>query len=316
MAPTIDKSMRLPPTQYFPGTQQKTGIALHHTVGGSARSTFEFWRDNADQVGTAYIIDRDGKIFEVFEPDAWAWQFGLKWPPGDKIAFERRFIGIEIASEGALTESGGELFCFGTISPRTRKKREETFDCGRDYRGFRFFDRYEPAQMTSLCSLVGSLCDTFHIPRQVPSNPMDFRGEGLKQFEGIIGHTMVRTDKTDPLPDPDFWKQLERDCHLTFVGGVTAPTGGRRMSDAEIEQLFRDNAVTLNEMDVAAGSMVKGLIMELERNGRATYIRLSDPVQGGHEVDYELVQGDSALVGRIGRALGLTVTESRVTVPS
>jgi len=88
------------------------------------------------------------------------------------------------------------------------------------------------------------------------------------------------------------------------------------MSDAEIEQLFRDNAVTLNEMDVAAGSMVKGLIMELERNGRATYIRLSDPVQGGHEVDYELVQGDSALVGRIGRALGLTVTESRVTVPS
>ena len=315
MAPFIDKSMRLPPTQYFPLPETKSGLALHHTVGGSAKSTFEYWKGNSDQVGTAYIIDRDGTIFEVFEPTAWAWQFGLKWSPGDKIAFEQRFIGIEIASEGALTESGGELYCFGTISPRSRKPKSEAFDCGHDYRGFRWFDRYEPAQMDSLCSLVCALCDQFHIPREVPSNPMEFRGEGLKPFEGIIGHTMVRVDKTDPLPDPTFWSQLQQTCNLKFVDGVTPLTGGRRLSDSEIQQLFEQNAATLNQMNVAAGSMIKGLIMELERNGRATYIRLKNPVQGGHVVEYELVQGDAGLVGRIGRALGLLeVTESRLEV--
>jgi hypothetical protein len=317
MAPSIDKSMRLPPSQYFPSSEAKSGIALHHTVGGSAKSTFEFWKGNADQVGTAYIIDRDGTIYEVFEPDAWAWQFGLRWAPAEKIAFEKRFIGIEIASEGALTESGGQLYCFGTISPRSLKPRDEVFDCGHDYRGFRYFDRYEPAQMSALCGLVSSLCDTFHIPKQVPSNPLEFRGEGLKQFQGIIGHTMVRTDKTDPLPDPAFWTQVQQSCGLTFVDGVTPLSGGRRLSDSEIEQLFRDNAAELNRMNVAAGSMIKGLIMELERNGRATYIRLKNPVQGGHEVEYDLVQGDTDLVGRIGRALGLaSVTESRLQVRS
>lgn len=315
MAPAINKSMRLPASAYFPSSETKSGLALHHTVGGSARSTFEFWKGNAEQVGTAYILDRDGTIYEVFEPEAWAWQFGLRWGPADKIAFEKRFIGIEIASEGALTESGGQLYCFGTISPRSLKPKAEAFDCGQNYRGFRYFDRYEPAQISSLCSLVSWLCDTFHIKKQVPSNPLEFRGEGLKGFHGIIGHTMVRADKTDPLPDPAFWTQLRDTCGLTFVDGVTPMTGGRRLSDSDIQQLFLENTATLNKMNVAAGSMIKGLIMELERNGRATYIRLLRPVVGGHVVDYQLVQGDADLVGRVGRALGLAaVTDTRLEV--
>ena len=92
-------------------------------------------------------------------------------------------------------------------------------------------------------------------------------------------------------------------------------SGGRRLSDSDIQQLFEENAATLNRMNVAAGSMVKGLIMELERNGRATYIRLKRSRAGGHEVDYELVQGDAGLVGRVGRALGLAeVTETHLKV--
>jgi hypothetical protein len=92
-------------------------------------------------------------------------------------------------------------------------------------------------------------------------------------------------------------------------------TGGRRLSDSDIQQLFLENTATLNKMNVAAGSMIKGLIMELERNGRATYIRLLRPVVGGHVVDYQLVQGDADLVGRVGRALGLAaVTDARLEV--
>ena len=33
----IDRSVRLPESEYFPQVQQKSGIAIHHTVGGSAR---------------------------------------------------------------------------------------------------------------------------------------------------------------------------------------------------------------------------------------------------------------------------------------
>lgn len=316
MAPTIDRSLRLPTAAYFPTAEQKTGIAVHHTVGGTAKSTFQYWAGNAEMVGTAYIIDRNGTIYEVFDPKAWAWQFGLKWPSEEKIAFEKRFIGIEIASEGGLVESNGQLYCFGTVSPKTLKPRGDTFDCGRDYRGFRYFDKYDPAQVTSLCALIDWLCGQFPIPKQVPANPEEYRGEALKGFTGIIGHTMVRLDKTDPIPDPAFWASLCASCGLTIVNNVAAappPTG--RLGEADIAKLFQGNVVAINAMNVAAGSMVKGLIMELQRNNRATYIRLRNPVAGGHAIEYDFVEGDPGLVERIARALGFqAVTPTRLEV--
>jgi len=81
--------------------------------------------------------------------------------------------------------------------------------------------------------------------------------------------------------------------------------------------LFEANVQQINVMNVAAGSMVKGLIMELERDGRNTYIKLHDAVANGHAVNYDSVQGEKGLVFRIGRALGFKeVTESRLEVYS
>jgi hypothetical protein len=57
----------------------------------------------------AYLIDRDGTIHEMFPPRAWAFQFGLTWPDAARIKFEKRFVGIEIASEGGLVEADGKL---------------------------------------------------------------------------------------------------------------------------------------------------------------------------------------------------------------
>jgi len=156
MALDIVRTLRLPDSEFFSGTQRKTGIAIHHTVGGSAEASFRLWRRDQTNggrpnlVGTAYLIDHDGTVFEVFDPAAWAYQFGLRWTPSARLAFERRFIGIEIASEGALIKHDGQLYCFDRISPRTRKPSDEAFDAERLYRGYRWFDRYEPAQLASL----------------------------------------------------------------------------------------------------------------------------------------------------------------------
>jgi hypothetical protein len=87
------------------------------------------------------------------------------------------------------------------------------------------------------------------------------------------------------------------------------------MTPAEIDALFEANVQVILKMNTAAGSMVKGLIQELCRDDRGTYISLSDPDPDGHTVSYDFKQGDQALVGRIGRALGLTVTADRIEVP-
>ena len=319
----VDRSLRLPRGEYFSGIQRKSGIAIHHTAGGSAEASVRIWcRDHGNGgrpnlVGTAFIIGHDGTVFEIFNPTAWAFQFGLRWPAAARLAFERRFIGIEIASEGALIEQDGELYCFDRISSRTRKPRDQALDAGHPYRGYRWFDRYEPAQIRSLGKLVDELCTRFEIPRQYPEQPFEYYGDRLARFEGVIGHAMVRLDKTAPAPDPSLWQALEREAGLkpTPVAPPLRQRGRPVLTSLEIEALFAQNAERADAMHVAAGSLVKALLMELERRG--TYIRLDAPVPGSHQIGYQVVQGDHRHVQPIGRALGFkTVTDRLLEVRS
>ena len=312
----IDRSLRLPATEYFPGAQLKSGIAIHHTVGGSAESTIRWWREDRTRAGrpsltgTAYVVDRDGTVYEAFEPEAWAYQFGVTWPAAQRLAFERRFVGIEIASEGALIERDGSLYCFDRVSPRTLKPRSEAFDCGREYRGYRWFDRYEDAQLTAVGALVDELCDRLRIPRQFPDPPFDCYGDALVGFEGVIGHAMVRPDKTDPAPDPRLWNTLVSLASVKPVSVADATrTGTAGLTSHEVERLFRDNVDQLVVLAPAAGSLVKALLMELERRG--TYVRLHDPAPDGHAVGWTFVQGDRRAVGRLARALGFAAVTDR-----
>jgi hypothetical protein len=203
----VDRSRYLPESEYFPDPQEKSGIALHHTVCDSARTTLDIWRtDSATdgtprRVATAYLIDPDGTVYEAFDPACWAWQFGLRWPDELRIPFEQRFIGIEITSEGGLTEYDGRLYAYGRINRMFETPREQAFECPTDYRGYHWFDRYEPQQLEALGHLVDDLCERFAIPRVYPEKPFLYYGDALAPFEGVIGHAMVRTRATRrPIP--------------------------------------------------------------------------------------------------------------------
>lgn len=208
----INRSLRLDSDQYLAQTQTKDLIVLHHTVGGTARSTFEWWQTgDPKRIATAYIIDRDGTIYEVFDHRHWAAHLGLKGLPKDH---ERRSIGIELASEGGLRMSNGKLYCFDKISPRT-EFRDRFFDCGFVWRGYQYFDAYSDEQIASTCQLVNHLCETFGIARRTPAKHTDF-DPALYTFRGIIGHHHVRGDKSDLHPGFD-WSMLSQQCRLETV---------------------------------------------------------------------------------------------------
>jgi hypothetical protein len=309
----VDRSRCLPESEYFPDPQEKSGIALHHTVCDDAHTTLDIWRHDRTpdghprRVATAFLIDLDGTVYEAFDPACWAWQFGLRWPDELRIPFEQRFIGIEITSEGGLTEYDGRLYAYDRITHVFEKPREEAFQCPTDYRGYYWFDRYEPPQIEALCLLVDDLCERFDIPRVYPDKPFLYYGEALAPFEGVIGHAMVREDKSDPAPDPELWSTLETLVGLQPVP-VTAP-----LTSEETNSLFFRNSHRLDRMDVAAASLVKDLLMELER--RNVYLELETPPTGSHAIDYYLLEGDRAVVQRIARALGFKqVTDTELEV--
>lgn len=310
----FNRTLRLPPNEYIRAQEAKTGICIHHTIGGTAESTFNWWNENHEMVGVAYLIDRDGTVFEVFEPEAWAWQFGLQWEYDKKLRFEKRFIGIEIASEGGLLERNGQLYKFDRVSPAYVKPRNEAFDFGQDYRGYRYFDKYEPAQIDSLVELINHLTRQFPIPKQTPDRSFDYYGEALRLFEGIIGHTMVRKDKSDPAPDRTMWQRLQRDCGIQFLS-LNGDGAAMSMTDAQIDDLFRSNMLEVDKMSVPAGSMVKCLLIELGKDGRDTFIRLHDAEPNGHSVDYSFVEGKQSLVQSFARHFGFkSATDSRLEV--
>lgn len=213
--PRIDNTTYvLPDTQYVHQASEKTGIVLHHTVSRSVASVYDWWNEKNDRkvtrVGTSYVIGEDGTIYSFFPDEMWAWHLGAGVPTED----EARTIGIEIVSEGGLVPVDGQTYAFW--NPRTKKgvpHNVDVVDLGKIWRGYRYFDGYSAAQISSVIVLLDYLCDKHNIPRKVHKNLWDYNAS-IKKFQGIFTHAQVRSDKTDvhpmfPIVDIAKWCRLE-----------------------------------------------------------------------------------------------------------
>lgn len=245
---TINRTLQLPATQYYRDVVKKTQLYLHHTVGGSAASTFKHWL-NPEHVATAFIIDRDGTIYEVFDPHYWAHHLGLKVPQNTQC--NKQSIGAELASEGAL-RAGAELnnmlvkhgqqgrfdpewlYAFDIdpmkdVAPsgwfKGAKKLYHRFDDDDKfwseilpYRGYMFFDKYDAPQLKALYELVSYILDEFPtIPRAlIPGERDRFQQDLAWMFKGILGHANVRADKSDP-NNMFAWAELEQLMMKSFT---------------------------------------------------------------------------------------------------
>lgn len=192
----INRLLRLPADQFYQEAYPKRQLYIHHTVGGSAESSFRHWLQQLEKVGTAYLIDRDGTIYETFDPRYWAHHLGLKHRRNTEL--NQRSIGIELASEGALIRTlTGELTAFDG----KKVHRDGYVDNQMPWRGYQYFDAYEPQQMKSLNALVQYLCEQHGIPKKCIEQKDATRfDEQFYDFNGILGHCNVRPDKTDPHP--------------------------------------------------------------------------------------------------------------------
>ncbi|GIU80878.1 MAG: hypothetical protein KatS3mg005_4116 [Bryobacteraceae bacterium] len=203
----IDAStFRLPESAYFPQRVPKDLIVLHGTASSTARSVFETWRNPASgRIATAYVVDRDGRIYEMFPPECWAYHLGMRVRnPGHYN--DRRSIGIEIVNPGPLRPDpeGGDTLNWWPDNfrrPWCRISEKEKY-VRREYRGFRFYASYTAEQETAVRQLVAWLCRRFAIPRLLP--PAAQRGvcdpDVFCRFRGIAAHQNFRADKLDVGP--------------------------------------------------------------------------------------------------------------------
>lgn len=194
IAPPDIKQIPLKSDQYYPTAQKKTHIFLHHTAGGSAASSMAYWASTPDHIATPYVIDRDGTIFECFDPKFWAYHLGVK----GQSWLEKVSIGIEICSYGQLQpNTAGELL---TYTKRPIPK-DRAVKC--DFRGFQWYEAYTPEQIAALRKLLPYLLERFKITPQADCKNFWEWQDPSKLPPGIYSHTTVRKDKFDIFPQKE-----------------------------------------------------------------------------------------------------------------
>jgi N-acetyl-anhydromuramyl-L-alanine amidase AmpD len=214
----VSRKFAAPSAPLPPGTKRDL-IVLHYTEGGTASGAVSWWQTqyresgNKTAVGTAFVVDRDGTIYEVFDHKTrWAWHLGINDGTQD-----RRAIGIEFVCWGGLLRDK----VTGRLYPASQAKRDrktwtwidegdlvqvslkpEEANRGQQ----RLQQRFTAKQYASGLKLVNELCSGFGIPRRIPPlekrNVLDlawFRG-----WTGIASHQNCSAQRLDIGPAWDW----------------------------------------------------------------------------------------------------------------
>jgi len=163
------KKQYLPKNEYYPTEYGKKTIVLHHTAG-SHRPDWVISSWDRDQtkggkplrVATQYVIggkstrdgntDWDGKIVEAFPVKMWAHHLGTK--NSNNTQLNQQSIGIEICNYGPLTKSAnGEYFTY----VNSKVPEEDVVDLGKNWRGYRYYQKYTESQIESIRFLICKL---------------------------------------------------------------------------------------------------------------------------------------------------------------
>ncbi|MBN1698187.1 MAG: N-acetylmuramoyl-L-alanine amidase [Spirochaetales bacterium] len=179
----------------------KHQIVLHYTVGPVSSALPWLTRQDYD-VSVAYMIARDGTVYELFDPKYWSNHLGIPANYDDFCC--KQTIAIEICNKGWLDRDGDILkndlapynYCRISDSDYYYRHYEE-------FRGHYYYATYSQEQYKALRRLIPYLCMKFNIRHKfLPKKRInDFLSENeMKNFRGILTHTNFRTGKQDVGP--------------------------------------------------------------------------------------------------------------------
>lgn len=200
----------LPKDQYLSGSKINS-ICLHHTAGGSAQSTINWWGMDKSRIATHFVVDRDGTVYQTVPLDCWAYHLYVA-SPGNKIESKYKrmkhditSLGIEICSWGQLVKKNGKLYNYvDKVIPI-----EKACELEEPHKGYTWFEAYTPEQIKAVETLLKQLVDIYKIPlKDSYDDIFDIQKDALDMKPGIYSHNSYRTDKVDIAPQEPLLKML------------------------------------------------------------------------------------------------------------
>jgi len=203
-----------PENQYVREITNKKQIVLHHTVSGQGvDGDIAWWRKTIERIGTAIIINWDGKIYQCFSSKYWAYHLGA-----GNSTLDKQSIGIEIDSWGGLVRYNRQWypakwdekikqFVANTSIKPIPEENVQTYENG--YRGFYGFEKYTDAQIEAVRKLLVFWGERYKIPLDYNEEMWDVSSKALAGQSGVWTHNSYRKDKSDCHPDEGLVRMLK-----------------------------------------------------------------------------------------------------------
>jgi N-acetyl-anhydromuramyl-L-alanine amidase AmpD len=214
-------------------------FVIHFDVCGTSRQCFKVLQDYRD-LSVHFMLDLDGTIYQTLDLKERAWH---------ATTSNSRSVGIEIANMGAYGKdeenpldkwytkdatSGTRITIppeYGDGGIRTRNfvghpARPDPVHGTIQGRDLVQYD-FTPEQYEALSRLTAALCKTFpKLTCDCPRNPggavvpQKLADDKLKDYEGVLGHYHIQTDKVDPGPAFQ-WDRVIGEAQRLMHGGMS-----------------------------------------------------------------------------------------------
>ncbi|MEM7375365.1 MAG: N-acetylmuramoyl-L-alanine amidase [Bacteroidota bacterium] len=228
----------------FQETSPKTQIVLHHTIGLAAGDLRTLSKEDY-HVSTAYVLGRDGTIYQMFSPHQWSYHLGKNEVVGNKTG-SKRAVGIEICNYGWLKEgtgkNAGKLLTLYNQVYCSKEDTDAYVELPQPYRFHKYYATFTEEQYESVIVMLRYLTKEFKVPKTFPGLDLakhdagawdqiplynQFANDAKAQEAGICSHVNYRlaissnAGKWDLGPAFE-WKKV--------MDGLQAPTFERKQT--------------------------------------------------------------------------------------
>ena len=235
---------------YYDQTMPKKKVVLHFTAGYLKSDIFYLSKQN-NKVSVAFVIARDGTIYNLFHSGKWSYHLG-RGSVGGNGTNSKASIGIEMSNIGPLKRIGDNLVTVYSDSDVycTINDKDQYVEIEEEFRGYKYFAAHTDEQYKSLAILLRYLTAKYEIPRKFLDEPLRYEtNEEAAGFEGIVTHINFRTSGKWDLGAGFDWDRLIADVTgdgknllpETLSRGMAAPIDEDKL---EAEVVVRTRGMT------------------------------------------------------------------------